>query len=269
VLALWRLGRGLARSCALSAVSVWRATGRPRKAPSVRPPWREWGDAAQATQGTHRHALAVAPGVVPRRSWGRRRWQGTQRALAREATLLGPRFAVLAGSVVSRGGAMPGAWPSLLATPQHAWRRHWRRLRRQLRPAIPPPWPVSVRADRGLDAGWVFRRSVRLGWHPVLRLNTGGSWRPAPQATSRPLPRPGTRWRGPGPAVTSRPRRQRRTTRLRLVSIVRRGWSMLLMAWLAQPPLPRGGVGPEPWPALARLDRQALAPELSRAPVAV
>ena len=59
----------------------------------------------------------------------------------------------------------------------------------------PPPWPATstsvcrlaafvprsspVLADRGLYAGWPFRRIVRLGWHPFLRLNAGGTLRPA------------------------------------------------------------------------------------------
>jgi hypothetical protein len=57
-------------------------------------------------------------------------------------------------------------------------------------------------------------------------------------------------------------RRQRRATRLRLVSIFRRGWIMILVAWLEQQPLPLGGFIPEPWPAISQLDRQALTPAL-------
>jgi hypothetical protein len=57
-------------------------------------------------------------------------------------------------------------------------------------------------------------------------------------------------------------RRQRRATRLRLVSIFRRGWIIIRVAWLEQQPLPLGGFVPEPWPALSLLDRKALAPEL-------
>ena len=43
-------------------------------------------------------------------------------------------------------------------------------------------------------------------------------------------------------------RRQRRATRLRLVSIFRRGWITILVALLTQTPLPRGAFRPEPWP---------------------
>jgi hypothetical protein len=215
-----------------------------------------------------------------------------------------------------------------------------------------------VLADRGLSAGGLFRRIVRLGWHPFLRSNTGGTLRPDPQATYRPLTsfvaQPGTRWRGTGTAFKSpqrrlrctllacweegyaapwliltdrppevsdagwyglrawiepqftcskragwqwqrtrltqperaarlwlavevatrwrrsvggmaeetipestlctvsdalaRPRRQRRATRLRLVSLLRRGWIIILVAWLNPAPLPLGAFLPEPWP---------------------
>jgi hypothetical protein len=43
-------------------------------------------------------------------------------------------------------------------------------------------------------------------------------------------------------------RRQRRATRLRLVSSFRRGWITILVARLEQAPLPLGAFRPEPWP---------------------
>ena len=46
------------------------------------------------------------------------------------------------------------------------------------------------------------------------------------------------------------PRRQRRATRLRLVSLFRRGWVALLVALLDDAPLPLGRFQPEPWPVL-------------------
>jgi len=44
--------------------------------------------------------------------------------------------------------------------------------------------------------------------------------------------------------------RTRRATRLRLVRILRRGWNLLLVAWLDQAPRPVGRFIPEPWPAI-------------------
>jgi hypothetical protein len=363
VLALWSLGMILARSCALSAVSVWLATLLQRQEQTVRQQLREWCYEAAAKRGAHRQALEVATCFVPLLRWVLHRWQGTQLALALDATTLGTRFTVLAVSVVYRGCAIPVAWTILPANQPEAWRHHWLRMLRQLRPAIPRGWTVIVLADRGLYAPWLFRRIVRLGWHPFLRINTGGTFRPDPQVTYHPLtsfvPGPGTRWRGTGTAfkrpsrrlrctllacweegykdpwliLTDLPpaaseagwyglrawieqqfkcikragwqwqrtrmtqpdraarlwlavavatlwllsvggaaedaipastlldvtaalvnqRRQRRATRLRLVSIFRRGWITILVALLNQAPLPLGAFLPEPWPKVPAL----------------
>jgi hypothetical protein len=52
---------------------------------------------------------------------------------------------------------------------------------------------------------------VRLGWHPCLRINTGGTFRPQARNRFRSLrtfcPQPGTRWQGRGTAFVSRPGR--------------------------------------------------------------
>jgi hypothetical protein len=181
----------------------------------VRQQLREWCDEAHATRVAPRQALVVEDGFMPLLGWVLGHWQGTQLALALDATTLGLRFTVLAVSVVSRGCAIPVAWTILPAHQPAAWRGPWLRLLRQLRPAVPKGHTVIVLADRGLYAPWLFRRLVRLGWHPCLRLNRGGTFRPDPQATYRPLsgivPLPGTRWRGTGTAFKSPPRRLRCT----------------------------------------------------------
>jgi hypothetical protein len=58
-------------------------------------------------------------------------------------------------------------------------------------------------------------------------------------------------------------RRQRQATRLRLVSIVRRGWVTVLVAWLHQAPLPLGRFLPEPWPTVPALACDVCIPEMS------
>jgi hypothetical protein len=237
---------------------------------------------------------------------------------------------------------------------------------RQVRRAVPRTWTVIVLADRGLYARWLFRRITRLGWHPFLRINTGGTFRPTGQVRGVPLktlvPEPGTTWQGTGIAFQGRHRqlhctllacweagykdpwviltdlppeastacwyglrawieqgfkitkragwqwqrthmtkpdraarlwlavavatlwlrsvggeaeetipastvpdvtalvprqpRMRRATRLRLVSIFRRGWNLILVALLDQAPLPVGRFIPEPWPVVAVLEDQ-------------
>ena len=202
---------------------------------------------------------------------------------------------------------------------------------------------------------------MRLGWHPFLRINTGGTFRPQASNRFQPLrsfaPHPGTRWQGRGTAFVSRPsrlhcpllacweegdkeawfiltdwppasseagwygwrawiepgftmtnrgggqwqrprmtdperaarlwlavavatlwllsvggeadasvppstlpdvteflgqaRRQRRAARVRVVSIFRQGWNLILGALLNQRRLPTGRFVPEPWPSVA------------------
>jgi hypothetical protein len=204
VLALWSLGMVLARSCALSAVSALLAKGMRRKEPSVRQQLREWCYDAKDKRGAKRQALRVETCFPVLLGWVVCWWEGTQLALAVDATTLGTRFVVLAISVVYRGCAIPVAWVVLEANTKHAWRREWLRLLRTLRPAIPKGWTVIVLADRGQYASWLFKRIVKLGWHPFLRINTGGTFRPAGTPCFRPLtsfvPQLGTRWRGRGTA---------------------------------------------------------------------
>jgi hypothetical protein len=54
------------------------------------------------------------------------------------------------------------------------------------------------------------------------------------------------------------PRRTRRGTRLRLLSVFRRGWNLILVALLDQVPLPMGRFVPAPWPAVPEPEEPAL-----------
>src|SRR5207237_3488539 len=115
VLALWSLGMVLARSCALTAVSAFLATWLGRKEPAVYQQLRELCYEAAAKRGPARCALAVEPCFGPLLGWVVEQWEGTQLALALDATTLGTRFTVLAISVVYRGCAIPVAWTILPA----------------------------------------------------------------------------------------------------------------------------------------------------------
>src|SRR5713101_152299 len=179
VLALWSLGMVVARSCALSAASVLLAQWLDRKANTVRQQLREFCYEIPAKRGADRQEVVVETCFVPLLAWVLSWWDGHQLALAVDATTLGQRFVVLALSVLYRGCAIPVAWTILPAGQKHAWRREWLRMLRRVRAAVPRRFFVIVLADRGLYARWLFRRIVRLGWHPLLRVNMGGSFRPA------------------------------------------------------------------------------------------
>jgi hypothetical protein len=90
-------------------------------------------------------------------------------------------------SVLYRGWAIPVAWTVLPATGKHAWRGEWLRMLHQMRAAVPLRFFVIVLADRGLYARWLFQGIIRNRWHPVLRINTGGTFRPTTSAHYQPL----------------------------------------------------------------------------------
>jgi hypothetical protein len=217
VLALWSLGMVLARSCGLSAVRAVLAVGLERQPNTVRQQLREWCYEAQAKRGGPRQALPVESCFGPLLAWVLSWWEGHQLALAVDATTLGQRFVVLVISVLYRGCAIPVAWTGLPATEKHAWRGEWLRMRRQVRAAVPRRFFVIVLADRGLYARWLFQGISRNGWQPVLRINTGGTFRPTASAHYQPLrslvPQPGTQWVGSGTAFQG-PRRRLNCTLL-------------------------------------------------------
>jgi hypothetical protein len=178
-----------------------------QKANSVEQRLREWYYDVKHKRGAQRRELDVSTCFVPLVRWIVSLWTTTAIALALDATALGERFVVLTLSVVYRGCAIPVAWTILVGQQPSAWRSHWLRMLRQVHPGIPADWTVLVLADRGLYAGWLFRRIVRLGWHPFLRINRGAKFRPAGQRRwywlCELVGQVGVRWRGPGRAFSS------------------------------------------------------------------
>lgn len=74
----------------------------------------------------------------------------------------------------------------------------------------PVPWTVIVLADRGLYAPWRFRTITALGWHPFLRINRQGPYRPVGASQYQPLSQAvtkgGSAWRGRVTCFTTRER---------------------------------------------------------------
>ena len=131
-------------------------------------------------------------------------WSGHQLAVALDATTLGQRFVVLVISVLYRGCAVPIRWNVLPAGVKQPWRPEWLALLKTLRGQAPPPWTVLVLADRGLYAKWLFEAIQELGWHPLLRVNSGGTFQPTGWVHRYPLthwtPTVGRHWQGRGTA---------------------------------------------------------------------
>lgn len=139
---------------------------------------------------------------VPLLAWVLQLWRSPQLTLVLDATSLGDRFTVLSLSVVYRGCAIPVAWKVLRTSEAHAWRLEWLRLLRLVRPAVPLVRPCWCWPTVASMPALLFQRIVRLGWHPFLRINTGGTFCPLGDKRAVALrtlvPRPGCTWRGRG-----------------------------------------------------------------------
>jgi hypothetical protein len=193
ILVLWSVGIVLAQSCGLSTVATLLAYLLDCTMGSMREHLRDgYRDAAHkggVQRGRKRRSLEVQSCFAPLLRWVVAWWDpnGPRLAVVLDASTLGQRFTILTISVVVRGCAIPVAWHIVEATRAGAWRAHWEALLAQLEGAVPADWLVIVLADRGLYAKWLFAAIQQLGWHPYLRINRQGHYRPAAAATFRPL----------------------------------------------------------------------------------
>lgn len=225
VLALWSYGIVMTRSCGRTTVAVFLALLLGRKAATLAQQLQEWllpaDKKAGAKRGSKRRTLAVSSCFAPLLAWVVRLAHPATLALAIDASTLHDRFVLLVVSVVYRGCAIPVAWTVVPAGQRGSWRASWLRMLRHLRPAVPRDVTVLVLADRGLYARWLFRRIVRLGWHPFLRVNTHTTFRPAGRARfyrlNELVPIGGARWQGEGTAF--------KTPNARLVCTLTAWWS--------------------------------------------
>ena len=207
VLVLWSIGIVLAQSCGLTTVAVMLAYLLEVSEASLRERLRDWyrdGEHKRgAKAGDKRRSLDVNTCFPALLRWVVA-WSPPSchhLALAIDASTLGVRFTILTISVVVRGCAIPVAWHIVEARRAGAWRPHWETLFEQLQGSVPTDWTVIVAADRGLYAKWLFQLIVKLGWHPEMRINRQGQYRPVGATSFRPLSqvvsRVGQHWAGP------------------------------------------------------------------------
>jgi hypothetical protein len=212
-LAWFSSGMILAHSCAVTAVAVQLADSLGQKFDTVTQRLREWYCEAEAKTGSHRRQLDVRTCFSPLLRWVLKDWPCRQVALALDATTLGQRFTTLDISVVYRGTAVPVAWKILPAVGKRPWKGEWKSLLKDFRQASPAGGTVLVLTDRGLYAQWLFQAIQKQGWHPFMRLNTNGTFRPVYAKQRRPLqsfvPQVGMQWQGRGQAFQDVPKRLR------------------------------------------------------------
>jgi len=217
VLALWTWGMVCTRCASLTTVAVFLSLYFKCPLNTMRQRLREFYWEAKAKPGPPRRDLDVRTCFAPLLRWAIQGWPNRQLPLALDATPLGAKFVVLAISVLYRGCAVPVAWKILPATLSTPWKDEWLQLLAQFQGAVPRGWKVLALTDRGLWAPWLFKAIVALGWHPLMRVNLGGKFRPDGKTQFLPLksfaPKEGTRWRGQGTAFAT-PNRQLRATLL-------------------------------------------------------
>jgi hypothetical protein len=98
--------------------------------------------------------------------------------LALDATTLGNRWTVLALGVVVHHHTIPIAWKVVRGNTIGAWLPLCEALLGLLRGALPKAMPVYVLTDRGLWSPELFAAIVRNRWHPLMRINAQGNFRP-------------------------------------------------------------------------------------------
>ena len=203
-LALWSLGMLIVRSCRLTAIAEWWSCQFGQPFQTVRERLRDTYREAAAKAGAHRAELDLNLCWAPWLNGVLEGWSSPRLALTLDATRLGQHFVLLVISVVYRGCAVPILWKVLPAGVPHPWKPEWLALLKAVREQVPPSWTVIVLADRGLYAKWLFEGIQQLGWHPLLRVNKGGEFRPEGGYHWRPLtdwaPTVGSRWPGRGTA---------------------------------------------------------------------
>ncbi len=146
----WSWATVVLGTCGRETVSAFLADFLNESEDAVRQRLREWYCEPQAKKGDHRQALPVATCFAALLRWVLAWWPAGehQLAVALDATSLGDLFTVLAVCVLYRACAMPIAWT------------------------------VVALADRGLHGPWLYRSLKKMHWHPFLRLNTQGHYRP-------------------------------------------------------------------------------------------
>ena len=180
VLALYSFGAVLSQSSGISKISMLLSLLFGQSPNTVRQRLRELTYAGVDKRGEKRRSLQVEQSFGDLLRWVLSWWASHEQrlALVLDATSFRNIFTVLTMSVVYRGCAIPVAWKVLKSEQKGEWQAHWEGLIDHLRPAIPATWFVLVLADRGLYAQWLYQKCVQSQWHPFLRINQQGQFRP-------------------------------------------------------------------------------------------
>lgn len=203
-LAEYSFGLILARCCGLTAVVAHLVALLGLKAHALRARLRELYQPAAAQRGAARTEWDYTACFGPLARWAAGTHPDKRLVLALDPTNLTDRFRVLCAAVLYHGCGLPVAWGVQAADETGSWNAVWFDLLGKLKAALGDGWTVLVLTDRGLESPALFREIVRLGWHPLMRVQSGGHFRPAGWHRGHPMthfaPRVGARWSGDGMA---------------------------------------------------------------------
>lgn len=209
VLAAWSYGMVLAHACGTTAVALALAALLKQGVNTLRQRLREFYKPAHTKAGRGRTQLDPTTYCGPLVRWITTGWTDKRVALALDATNLGDRFHVLACAVVYRGCSIPVAWAILPGGVKDKWNPHWIRLLDRVSAALGGGWTVLVLTDRGLESSDLFRAITGRGFHPLMRVKAGGSFRPDGWHAYDPLKsfaaREGSRFAAAGTAYRTAP----------------------------------------------------------------
>ena len=181
----------MTQSSSLSKVSALIAKVNSESENTVRQRLKEWYKSGKAKSkfGNKRASLEVKDCFSSILRWiiDLLPENNQELALAMDASNIGQNFTVLSINVLYRRCAIPVAWKVVQGKLKGSWKPHWRELYQSLADAVPKSWKVIVSADRGLYADWLYQEIVELGWHPFLRINHQGYYRPLNASSWQPL----------------------------------------------------------------------------------
>lgn len=202
-LGLLSYGILLFNGCGITRLSKGLAKLEQVPAGRLRQRLREFSYEAEAKRGNKRREIKVEACFADLLRSVLAGWEGKKElALAMDASTLGERFTVLSISAVYRGCGMPIAWKIIPAMQEGEWRPYWEGLLAAFEGVVPPDWKVILMADRGLYAAWLYQAIVKLGWHPMLRVNEDLSFRAEGEENFSPMgqrvKRRGRGWSGTG-----------------------------------------------------------------------
>ena len=200
LLALWSFSIATLKSCSLSSVSQFVASLLGASINTARQRLRELYLEKENKRGEKRRTIDPEQCFLPLLKWIMNRWDNSHVAIAIDATNLKDRFVVLTVSVSYCSIAIPIAWKVLRTNQSGSWNSHWIRLLKTIQPAFSKDHIVLVLADRGIYSPSLFRTIASMGFHPYLRINSGGMFKPEGKKIWIPLSNliksPGEQWSG-------------------------------------------------------------------------